>query len=78
MQLDYVKPYLIANLDILRDCLERIAVHNALNSMEELLDFEVDHAAPWPLLTEIDCSHNNIPKIDESIVRKHCISSHRS
>lgn len=59
---------MITNLSYLRKTIQKLSVHNSLNSLEELLDFEIDNRESWPNLIELDCSHNNIPKIDESIV----------
>ena len=48
--------------------LERITIHNTLNSLEELLAFE-EAPIPWPKLRELDCSNNSIPEIHKSMVR---------
>ena len=54
--------------------IERIIIHNTLNSLEELLAFE-EEPIPWPRLRELDCSNNSIPEIHKSMVRNQASSS---
>lgn len=62
-----IKPTLIVNLSELRDKLAQFIVRESLNSLGELLDFEIETGTPWRLET-LNCSQNNIPQIDSSTV----------
>ena len=64
-----VKPTLINDITFIRNKLVELKVHHSLNSLSELLDCEIDKE-PWTFLTFLDCSKNNIPEIDGSMVGK--------
>ena len=62
-----VKPTLINDVSFIRNKLVELRVHRSLNSLSELIDCEIEKEH-WEYLTYLDCSSNNIPEIDESMV----------
>ena len=66
--MDYVKPYVIKGFQNIRDRFVEMRVHHCLNSLDEVLDFDLDKSSSWESLEILDCSSNNIPRIDASMV----------
>lgn len=65
LSLDLCKPFLVTNLAELRRRIEFLTVQGCLNSLGELLDFQVGNEEEWAV-THLNCSRNNIPEIDLS------------
>ena len=66
--MDYVKPYVIKGFQNIRNRFVDMRIHHCLNSLDELLDFDLDKSSTWESLEILDCSSNNIPCIDASMV----------
>ena len=68
LEIQRVKPHLILDCAKISDQLCSLTVHESLNSLEELLDNDIEQPPSWTHLRTLDCSHNNIPFIDASMV----------
>ena len=73
-QISKVKPSGVLNFGEMSLTMIKLCAHHTLNSLSELLDVSVEDGnkennnKPWCNLTLLDCSHNNIPEIDNTMV----------
>lgn len=70
LELEMVKPELIANIEDLSKQLEEVSVVGCLNSISELLDFQENTRADesvWRNLVLLQLPYNNIPSIDIAV-----------
>lgn len=69
LEIERVKPHLILDYSTISDHLYSLKVSESLNSLEELLDNDLEQPPLWSNLRALDCSHNNIPCIDASMLK---------
>jgi hypothetical protein len=72
-QLIRISPKCLVNKRHLSNQVERIIVRESISSLAELLQIDIDEdikddSEHWTKLKDLDCGHNKISLIDESLV----------